>query len=310
MKEFDFIKSIQTLFPQPAHGPIGNDCHPFLLSDNKTGLISKDMLVEGVHFYPEIPLKALAYKALTVNLTDILADGGTPLFFMIGIGVPPQKKDCLLELYNFFKEFLTPFNIPIVGGDTVSSSVFFLSLTCVGQTTSPPWLRKNAKPHDYIYVTGELGGSSAGLKLLLKKGHNTKNPLIKRHLFPPYRKGLETILKDKIHAAIDISDSFLADLAKILEESALGACLEKDKIPIQKKASLDDALWGGEDYEILFTSPYKLDKKELLKQLGFSVSCVGKITPSLGQVILKSKEKKVSFETKDLIQRGFNHWKQ
>jgi len=102
----------------------------------------------------------------------------------------------------------------------------------------------------------------------------------------------------------------LADLAKILEESALGACLEKDKIPIQKKASLDDALWGGEDYEILFTSPYKLDKKELLKQLGFSVSCVGKITPSLGQVILKSKEKKVSFETKDLIQRRFNHWKQ
>ena len=89
MKEFDFIREIKLLFKNSWENVIGNDCAIFHLKQ-KNGLITKDLLVEGVHFFPDIPINALAYKSLMVNMSDIYSDGGKPLFFIIGIGAPKE----------------------------------------------------------------------------------------------------------------------------------------------------------------------------------------------------------------------------
>lgn len=308
MREFDFIRHIKALNPHEADGPLGNDCFPFTLEPGATGLISKDLLVEGVHFYPEIPLKALAHKALTVNLTDILSDGGTPLFFMAGIGCPKERAPDLKELYRHFNEFSAQHGVPIRGGDSVASPVFFLSITCVGQTFNRPWLRKNARPGDFLYVTGTLGGSAAGLLKIAQKGHDLSDPLIFRHLFPPYRSGLERVLKNRVHGALDLSDGLLPDLAKILTESKTGAEIEVHRIPLETGATLKQAYFGGEDYEILFSSPEHLNEEALFEELGFAVTRIGKITPEPGQVCLKSEKGEEHLKAEELIRGGFNHW--
>ncbi len=308
MSEFNFIKKIKSKFNFPFDHIIGNDCALF---DNKsnTRLISKDLLVEGSHFFPEIPLQALAYKSLMVNISDIISDGGKPDFFMIGLGIPQSRINDIPKLYDYFHEYCQQWGVPIIGGDTVKSPTFLLSITCVGTTLHTPWLRRNAKENDHIYVTGSLGTSALGLKRIKKEGHNLTDQAIHAHLFPPHLTSIVPYLANKVNAAIDISDGFLQDLSHILTESQKGALLFEDKIPIcslLKKDEYQLALNGGEDYQILFTSSQEIDIQDFFDRTSIKLSLIGKIIHENTKIYLQKKDKLVLLTSKEI--EGFEHW--
>lgn len=309
MNEFDFIREIKKKFPNSWEKSIGNDSAVFQLS-SKTGLATKDLLVEGVHFYPEIPLQALAYKALAVNISDIVSDGGKPLFFLIGVGCPKEKTSRLEKLYHFFYQYCSQWNIPIIGGDTVNSPHFFISVTCIGKSLSrQPWLRKNAQTGDLIYVTGNLGSSSFGFSKIKEKGHDLSDKDIKNHLFPPVRLEVSEVLKNKVNAAADISDGLFKDLSRILEESGKGAVIDDEAVPYASSIPEKDfAYYGGEDYEILFTSSKKIDTKLIENKYQLKINCIGKITEEKNKIILKKKEKSVLLNMQEINEKGFSHW--
>lgn len=309
MKEFDFIREIKKQFPNDWENSIGNDCGVFSIQGK--GLITKDLLVEGTHFFPDIPLKALAHKSLAVNMSDIYADGGKPLFFVIGVGASQKDSERIKELYQYFYNFCASWNVPIIGGDTVASAVLFLSVTCVGSTENPPWLRKNAKTGDWIYVTGTLGSSAYGFSKIKNKGHDLSDPDIYRHLFPPVRQNTPMALKNTINAGADISDGFLQDLSRILEESGKGARIDLTRVPfsqtLPESQKEEFGLYGGEDYELILTTDRKIDTKKFEEQTQIPLSCIGKITDQKGVIGLTDALGKEKYlKIKDI--EGYNHW--
>jgi thiamine-monophosphate kinase len=296
--EGEIIRIMKDSFPFYYEKSLGNDCaisHP--ISKGASMLLTKDLLVEGTHFYPSLPLTQIAYKSLAVNTSDIFADGGTPLAFLIGLGVSKNRKNEILDFTKALCAQALHMGVPIIGGDTVFSKQFVISVTCIGEVREPLWLRQNAKVGDFIYITGPIGGSFQGFKRTQKtKGHfyDLSDPFVKAHLNPPYRKEivdyLKTHYKDSIHAASDVSDGFLPDLYNIVNESKVGALIEQDAIPLFEgisRKNLESYCYGGEDYEIIFTSskPIKLSQGSFLS----SVYQIGRIIDEKHGIIFSSQ---------------------
>ncbi|GAH40783.1 unnamed protein product, partial [marine sediment metagenome] len=226
------------------------------------------------------------------------------------------------------KEEAKLFEVNIVGGDTVRSPLgLVINITLIGEV-EPDLIvkRSTAKPGDLIMVTGELGGSAAGLILLLEEKKYSSVPLniveeVKSaHLSPvPRIKEGRIIARERLaNSMIDISDGLASDLTQICGASAVGAKVYASKIPILsaakevggliKRSPLDLALYGGEDYELLFTvSPKKADDviKLLKKELGTRVSVIGEIKEEQKGIKLEDLQGKVS----DLQPKGYNHFR-
>lgn len=264
--EFGLIQKITSRLknrnPSVILGP-GDDCA--VVRPAKTPiLLSTDMLVEGVHFRRQgIGWKDLGLKAIRVNISDIAAMGGRPLYFLVAFGLPKNLKTTAFErLMLGMKKGAEEVGGSIVGGNLSRSRELIISVSVFGVALKERFLlRSGARVGDDIYVTGTLGKSA----LALAAG---------RHLVPPLRLkvGQRLARMNSVHSMIDISDGLAGDLGHILEESGVGAEVYVERIPMPKGAELG----GGEDYELLFTaSPrVKLPKKIY----GVPVTCIGKIT--------------------------------
>ncbi|GBE05348.1 MAG TPA: thiamine-phosphate kinase [Nitrospirae bacterium] len=271
--EFGLIKSFRarcsTALPEILKG-IGDDAAVIRRPAGKT-LITTDMMIEGVHF--DLSLTAfdeLGHKILAVNVSDIFAMGGTPRYFVLGLGAPGNCKLAgINRLYSGMMKAAKKFNVAVVGGDTcLSKQGLVLSGTLIGEADKVV-TRSGARPGDGIFVTGTPGDSAAGL-MLLRKYAGKKNRLqsrarqrlIKKHLMP----GPEPLRRTAgLTSMIDVSDGLLIDLSHICDESGVGAVVYRDMIPISGElaAAAKDlgadpfelALKGGEDYVLLFTAP-------------------------------------------------------
>jgi len=275
-------------------------------------LITSDTLIEGVHFDLSFTTSyQLGYKILAVNISDIFAMGGKPKYFILNLAIPrTSDTKCVREIYRGIKKLANKFDIAIIGGDTsASKDKLLLSGTLIGETKKII-TRAGARPGDGIFVTGTLGDSAMGLRILKKIGKKINfegqgmkikgSPLpltpytlslIKQHLMPEPRP-----LKDisGVTSMIDISDGLLMDLSHICEKSRVGAIIYKDKIPLSKELinaardlNIDPfrfAFKGGEDYVLLFTasSGVKINAfriGEIIEQGCFIVDAKGKKTP-------------------------------
>lgn len=271
---------------------IGDDCALLQLSTKQTLAISTDTLVEGIHFLPSIAPADLAYKALAVNLSDLAAMGADPAWLTLALTLPSVDEAWLQAFSDSLFKLLEYFNMQLIGGDTtrgpLAMTLGIHGLVPEGQALK----RSGAKAGDWIYVTGNLGDSAAGLALLLNQIDsqqvNVKENLIQRHLRPTPRvlqgKGLRTIAS----AAIDISDGLVADLRHILKASGVGANIYLESLPLSEDilalTSLSQArewaLSGGEDYELCFTVPdvNRGAVDSALKLLGTAYCCIGQVT--------------------------------
>jgi thiamine-monophosphate kinase len=295
--EFELIENIRKMFPTPAGVTgIGDDAAVI----GGSYLVTTDALCEGTHFITgKTDFTDLGYKSMAVNVSDIAAMGGKPLYALLTLGLTSRTTDSQVSrLLAGMKECADEFSFSLVGGDTVKSKGLLISITLIGLPFGKPLLRSGAKEGDRIYVSGTLGDSAIGLDLLLKKSKFTVKDrpyFLSRHNKPSPRIKLAEYLVSHhtVHSCIDCSDGLLADLGHIGEMSGKGFRVELDRLPVSsgkigkpfdknRERVLELACGGGEDYELIFTSPDKLDTKEIEKNTGIRVTEIGLITGIAG----------------------------
>jgi len=230
---------------------IGDDCAVFRPGGREDLLFTTDMLLEDIHFRRETHSAAdVGHKALARGLSDIAAMGGAPRFCLLSLAVPRWADQAWVDrFYSGFLELADKTATPLAGGDLASAERFCGDvIVCGGVPRDGALLRSGAKPGDGIFVSGRLGVSALGLA----KGRGRP---WKRHLRPEPRLALGRFLRERLHAtaAMDLSDGLSLDLNRMCAASRVWASIEQP--PVYPGATLDQALHGGEDYELLFTLP-------------------------------------------------------
>jgi thiamine-monophosphate kinase len=310
--EAQMIRAIQRIAGRPKDRrlalPIGDDAAAFWARPGCLTLVSTDALVEDIHFdLTYCSPEDVGWKALAVNLSDIAAMGGTPLYATTSIALTREiSADFVTRLYRGLASIARQHAVTLVGGDTCRSPHgIFLDLTIIGEVEPTHMLtRRGATPGDLLYVTGELGGSSAGLELL--SGSRKKIPrsaAIRRHLRPQPRCAAGRFLAERklASAMIDLSDGLSTDLGRLCEQSGVGALVEASQLPLAKipgrqhrllpNALLHYALHGGEDYELLFAVPQRLSQHVPRQIDGLPVHQIGCMTRATGIWLLDGQKK-------------------
>ena len=232
---------------------IGDDAAVIKTDDRKLLLFTTDMMKEGVHFTRDMGARSIGRKALACNISDIAAMGGLPTHAVVSLGVPKTLRvDFVKDVYRGMNALAREFEVSIVGGDTIASDKIIINVALLGKADPARLvLRSGANEGDKIFVTGPLGRSLATGK------HLSFTPRIQESQFLSKRF--------KPTAMIDITDGLVADLSHILEQSNVGAILYQARIPYRDKAMLNEALYDGEDFELLFTLPAKHARRMIQK---------------------------------------------
>jgi thiamine-monophosphate kinase len=319
--EFGLIRIIQGHVQLRQSGSlqgIGDDAAVIDSLGEKT-VITKDLLLEGVHFdLSYAPLKHLGYKAVAVNLSDICAMNATPRQILVGIGLSNRfSLEAVEEIYAGINLACENYKVDLIGGDTTSSvSGLAISITAIGTAPAEKLVYRNgAQQNDLICVTGDLGAAYMGLQLLNReKKVFEETPgvqpdlegydyLLERQLKPEPRfdiiqKFAEWDLQPT--SMIDISDGLASELFHICSNSKTGCQIYEEKIPIDhltrelaKEFGLDPtvcALNGGEDYELLFTIP--LSEFDKIKDKA-EISVIGHITDAAAGYNLVDRQENV-----------------
>ena len=304
--EFGLIDALQAVLPLTARVggglevPIGDDAAVWQPPDGESIVVSTDSLVEGIHFRLEwTDWERLGHKALAVNLSDLAAMGAQPGIAVISLGLRGSERVSDLEaLYRGMGGLAVQTGVRIAGGDIVASpNAFSITVTVLGASRDGQVLhRSGAKAGDVIGVSGTLGASAAGLKLLQAGGMNarrraaTADQLIESHLRPLPRMELGRILLEGgATSAMDLSDGLLGDLPKMLARSHVRARINEQAIPVAAAVRslfpedrLNLALRGGEDYELLFTAPQTIfqELRDAAREIGASLTAIGEILPA------------------------------
>lgn len=301
MKEKEFITIIKNTLNSPY---IGDDCA--YLKDLGI-VVTQDSLVEDIHFSTKfISAFDLGFKAVMVNVSDVVASGAEPKYLTVSLSLPSNvKEDFVEEFYNGCKKACGN-DVQIVGGDITGSEKIYISISAIGKTLGRNISsRKNAKIAQKVIVSGIHGSSSAGLKLLLE-GKNSPEKFIKSHINPvaqvEFGKNISTTVKEP-YAMMDTSDGLMDGLSTIANESGVLLDIDFDKIPYDKDIEQfenwqDLVLFGGEDYQILATVPQNF-------QGGFEI---GVVKEGLG-VNLKLRDKITHYSKQDVEEKVFNHFK-
>ncbi len=242
-------------------------------------LSTTDTVVEGVHFtQATTPWQDLGWKVMAANLSDIAAMGGTPLYALVTLGVPPSTPASAIEaLYRGMIEACLRYSSAIVGGDIARAPVFFVSVTLNGTHQGKPMLRSAAQPGDLLAVTGFLGSSRGGLELLLRP--STSVPvaaaeyLAQAHRRPrPRLNEGRALVEEGVLAAMDISDGLMDDLGKMMAASGTAAEVDSTRVPVHpllreafSERAVSLALAGGEDYELLYSAPVPIMERALAR---------------------------------------------
>ena len=240
-------------------------------------LFTTDTMVEGVHFTRETtPWRDLGWKSIAANISDVASMGGLPTYALVTLGLPPETQVSDLEsLYEGMLEISNEYGLAIVGGDMVRSPVVFITVALAGVMHGQPMVRTTVRPGDLVAVTGFLGGSGGGLKLMLEgiseqSGQQDEADdylrLCHRRPRPAVAAG-KTLVEAEITTAMDVSDGLADDLAKLCRASGLMGKIFADRLPVHPLLSrrypddcVDLALGGGEDYVLLFTGqPAKIN---------------------------------------------------
>lgn len=290
-------------------------------------LVTTDSLVEDIHFRRHYPPEALGWKALSVNISDIAAMGGVPRYYLLSLSIPGRLKLEYIDLFcRGMADAAKRYGLSLIGGDTTSSpDKIYISITVLGHASKNVLLRNGAKPGDAVFVTGTLGDSAIGLRILEEAGSRVRGresddrgdrseKLIERHLRPNPRvkEGVMLAKSGMVTSMIDISDGLLADLGHICEESMVGASIRVDRIPLstafkavsEKYDGLGLALSGGEDYELLFTVGSDAVGMFLNYAKGIKCTRIGDVVKGKGVEVLGRNGTRYPTEI-----RGFEHFK-
>lgn len=316
----DRLKENTICTPELVDVGIGDDCAVVRHRPGTVQLLTTDMLVENVHFtlLTTTP-QELGYKAIAVNISDIAAMGGTPRHALLSIALPSALPvEFVVALYEGMKEICREFGVNIVGGDTVSSpGGLVINVAVTGD--APPEaviLRSGARPGDVVAVSGPLGDSAAGLELLLAGRESVPGGevLKERHRKPRPRADIGARLASAgVTSMNDISDGLSSELQEIASPSGVDIIVASERIPfspeLQAAAEWMDrdllhyALYGGEDFQLLFTLPE--DRVEAVEAaIGAKIHIIGVVESGTGRNRLRLGDGTCV----ELRARGYNHF--
>ena len=262
-----------------------------------TRVLTTDTMVEGVHFRTDLASwREIGWKALAVNLSDVAAMGCQPRLSVVSLGLDPDLDvEAVTDLYEGMLDACDVYGGEIVGGDIVSSPTLFVTVAMVGDASTingPALDRSAAAVGDLVAVTGTLGDSAGGLRLLLAGDGDHElgeRSLVRRHLRPSPRIEEGLLLRRlDVRAAMDVSDGLIADVGKMCTASGVGAIIDAGGVPggePLRRTFPDDwtdlALAGGEDYELVFTAPSETLARAQ-EMLETPVTVVGRIVDGEG----------------------------
>jgi thiamine-monophosphate kinase len=264
------------------HLGIGDDCAVIRPRRGEELVVTTDLSLENVHFRRDWhPPQSVGHRCLARGLSDLAAMGARPEAAFLSLALPPEltahqksasSKSWMQAFFDGLMALAERYRVPLAGGDLAKSPPGFrhaggLVVADIVLLGSVPkgrsLLRSGARPGDLIYVTGALGGSAAELLALEHRPSTFRgkdeggqgHP----HLYPEPRLATgRKLMRDRLAtAAIDLSDGLSTDLAHLCEESGLAAEIDSESLPVDARATLEQALHGGEDYELLFTAAQK-----------------------------------------------------
>ena len=331
--EFGLIDRMRMQLGQPSSQDlivgIGDDAAVYRISETQSHVVTTDALVEGVHFDRSFsPLDHLGRKAIAVNVSDVVAMNARPKYALVTIGMPRNLSvENVESLYAGMAAACSQYGLEIIGGDTTASPQLVLSVTVIGQAyTDELVFRRGAHPGDLLCLSGNVGAAFAGLQILLDQRREMQELgsrfepnidayryVIGRQLTPTARLDALAELQSagiRPHAMIDVSDGVASEVHHLCAASGCGAVVDGVSLPIhpetraaaaERMADLDTfALFGGEDYELLFAiDPEHADK---LDDDLFTV--IGEFTPAEEGVIVRGPDG----EEIPLTASGYDHF--
>jgi thiamine-monophosphate kinase len=326
--EFGVLDRIRRLCPPPGGRikiGIGDDAALIQSNPGVSILLTTDALAENVHFdLRYVPLEALGWKSLAVNLSDVAAMGGRPVCCLVTLGIPDRwSVEDVLKLYQGLARCADRYKCPVVGGDTVKAAAeSFISITVMGEVGHGGELRRSgASPGDTLCVTGALGSARAGWDVLRSASEDAGSyrSSISRFLEPEPRldEGAALVRELGPTAMIDISDGLASEIRHLCGESGCGCLVFEDDIPITEESRLwssgkgvspvQFAMESGEEYELLFTvNPDRLERwsKDRCSAGTARFSVIGEMKPQDEGIRMRKGS-----ETSPMTFMGWDHYR-
>jgi thiamine-monophosphate kinase len=307
MRETDVVALIRKLAQEPRSNPqivraIGDDCAVLRPRSNEDLVFTTDFVLEGRHFTLDSHTPAeIGHKALARSLSDLAAMGSQPLFCLVSLAVPAAfaarapaavPSRWIQGFYRGLLALASKYVVTLAGGDLARFDYVVADVICCGSVPrGKAILRSGARPGDRIYVTGQLGGSAHGFA-------TREGAAWRRHLRPEPRIAAGIALRKlSVSSGMDLSDGLSLDLHRLCLESKVAADLGPD-LPIARGATEDEALHGGEDYELLFTAPPRLKVPRRIANL--PITEIGTIT--------RGKSGLVRRNGRIVLPKGFDHF--
>lgn len=305
LTEDELVRAIRKVLSGEAPGvlvSVGDDAAVVEAGEHQLVLTS-DMLVEEVHFdLMSVSAHDLGHKSITASASDIAAMGGSPRYGLVSLALPATvEAPWVMELYGGIREAAHEYGMVVVGGDTTRGEQHVVSVAAVGTVARGKAVtRSGARSGDHLVVTGTLGGAAGGLRLAGEPPHGVRGALrsawgrelVQAYLRPVARVGEgETLAQSGATAMIDISDGLALDLSRLCAESEVGATLRLADVPVPQALEelgrelgidpLEQALHGGEDYELLACLPPDAvapAQEQIRDRFGTTLTPIGEVT--------------------------------
>lgn len=297
MRETELVKSIQKIartIPQNKRllEGIGDDCCIVRPNVDEDLVFTTDFVIENRHFTLRTHSSAdVGYKALARSLSDLAAMGAEPVFCLVSLAVPEGlASKWIAGFYRGLATLARRFRISLAGGDLAKAERVTADVMCCGRVPRGKALRRStARPGDFVYLTGDLGGSALGLR-------EKTGAAWLRHKRPEPRIDAGILLRSIASAAMDLSDGISLDLLRLSTASQVRAVIDAP-LPLAKGATEEDGLHGGEDYELLFTA--KPDIKVPAMLAGVRTTRIG---------LMERGKPGVHYKGRPLPPHGFDHF--
>lgn len=301
--EFELIAKY--FAPLAADGAFGLTDDAALLRVAAGGelVVTQDAIAAGVHFFASDPPGAIAQKALRVNLSDLAAKGATPKSFSLALGLPADwREEWLAAFAAGLAADCRKYGVALTGGDTfVSPGGLVVSITAFGEVAAGHYrARSGARPGDRLFVTGTIGDAALGLKVrqgdTALRAVSGARDLLYRYLLPDPPVAFAPIIAAHANGAMDISDGFLGDIAKLARAARLDFAVRLQHVPfsgavmsaIELPDALQTALTGGDDYQLLFAAPVKnlQELRRAMNRAGLDATEIAVARAGTGKVTL------------------------
>jgi thiamine-monophosphate kinase len=299
--EFDLIRAMVAHWGALAVG-IGDDASVLAPTRGEQLVISTDSALEQVHFRADwLSLHDSGYRSVTAALSDLAAMAAEPRGVLLALTIPPELQDRLLELADGIAEAVRDAGTVILGGNLAHGASLGITTTVVGSAYAP-LPRSGARAGDLIYVTGALGGPSAALRAL-QSGATPPAALQQRFARPAARiREARWLAARGAVAALDISDGLAGDAAHLAAASGVAIEIQVERLPRFAGASEDDALAGGEEYELLVAARTPFDVEEFHARFGIPLTAIGRVGAGPVDVSFARDGKRVA------APRGYDHF--